>query len=139
MRLLAAYSATETNAFSSIPTLRLSLEVFFYTRAGKKSEVSKLRSAPLLVARRRAAQKNFTRAEDSSFWGVPSESMREQILDQHRRAMPLDGALIGFRDAFVADSCNDAEGDMIERMPDLNALSANHRADSQYSPLSPTE
>ncbi len=124
MRLFAASLATETNTFSPIPTARSSFEDFFYAPAGEHPEVPKLCSAPLLVARRRAAQEGFTLIEGSSFWAEPSglvdrasfESMRDEILDQLEKAMPLDGVLMGFHGAFVADGYDDAEGDMLERI-----------------------
>lgn len=124
MRLFAASLATETNTFSPIPTSRSSFEDFFYAPAGEHPETPKLCSAPLLVARRRAAQEGFTLIEGSSFWAEPSgtvdrasfESMRDEILDQLERAMPLDGVLMGFHGAFVAAGYDDAEGDMLERI-----------------------
>lgn len=124
MRLFAASLATETNTFSPIPTSRSSFEDFFYAPAGEHPEVPKLCTAPLLVARRRAAQEGFTLIEGSSFWAEPAgtvdrasfESMRDEILDQLERAMPLDSVLMGFHGAFVADGYNDPEGDMLERI-----------------------
>jgi microcystin degradation protein MlrC len=124
MRLFTASLATETNTFSPIPTSRSSFEEFFYAPAGEHPEVPKLCSAPLLVARRRATQEGFTLIEGSSFWAEPAgtvdrasyDSMRDEILDQLKRAMPLDGVLMGFHGAFVADGYNDPEGDMLERI-----------------------
>ncbi|MGI9521018.1 MAG: M81 family metallopeptidase [Hyphomicrobiaceae bacterium] len=124
MRLFAASLATETNTFSPIPTSRSSFEEFFYAPPGEHPEAPKLCSAPLLVARRRALREDFTLIEGSSFWAEPSgtvdqasyESMRNEILDQLTQSMPLDGVLMGFHGAFVADGYDDAEGDMLERI-----------------------
>jgi microcystin degradation protein MlrC len=42
--------------------------------------------------------------------------MRDEILEQVRRAMPLDGVLLGLHGAMVADGYDDVEGDVIERV-----------------------
>ncbi len=104
MRLFAASLATETNTFSPIPTSRSSFEDFFYAPAGAHPEVPKLCSAPVLVARRRAARDGFTLIEGSSFWAEPSgtvdrasfESMHggacrcRRRSDRHRRYCDLE-------------------------------------------------
>ncbi|MEM7774999.1 MAG: M81 family metallopeptidase [Pseudomonadota bacterium] len=127
MRLFAASLATETNTFSPIPTSRASFEAAFYAPAGEHPDLPKLCTAPLLIARRRAAQEGFTLIEGSSFWAEPSstidresfESMRDEILEQLKAAMPVDGVLMGFHGALVADGYDDAEGDMLERIRNI--------------------
>ncbi len=42
--------------------------------------------------------------------------MREEILDQLKAAMPVDGVLLGMHGAMVADGYDDCEGDMLERV-----------------------
>lgn len=124
MRLFAASLATETNTFSPIPTSRESFETTFYAPAGAHPDEPKLCTAPLLVARRRAATDGFELIEGSSFWAEPSgtidtasyESMRDEILEQLRRALPVDGVLMGFHGALFAAGYEDAEGDMLERI-----------------------
>ncbi|GAB5374313.1 MAG: M81 family metallopeptidase [Acuticoccus sp.] len=69
-------------------------------------------------------QEGFTLIEGSSFWSEPSgtvdqksfESMRDEILDQLKAALPVDGVLMGFHGAFVAGGYDDPEGDMLERI-----------------------
>lgn len=124
MRLFAASLATETNTFSPIPTSRASFEAAFHAPPGEHPDEPKLCTAPLLVARRRAAQEGFELVEGSSFWAEPSgtldresyESMRDEILGQLEAAMPVDGVLMGFHGALVAEGYEDAEGDMLERI-----------------------
>ncbi len=124
MRLFAASLATETNTFSPIPTSRESFEHDFYAAAGKHPDEPKLCTAPMLVARRRAKAEGFELIEGSSFWAEPSgtvtraayEDMRDEILTQLKSALPVDGVLMGFHGAFVADGYDDAEGDMLERI-----------------------
>jgi microcystin degradation protein MlrC len=127
MRLFAASLATETNTFSPIPTSRASFEHTFYAPAGRHPDEPKLCTAPLFVARRRAEAEGFTLIEGSSFWAEPSgiivrpdyEDMRDEILDQLRAALPVDGVLMGFHGALVAEGYDDAEGDILERIRDI--------------------
>lgn len=124
MRIFSASLATETNTFSPIPTSRTTYEEALYAPPGTYPDEVKLCTAPLYVARQRAAQENFTLIEGSVFWSEPSgttdqasfESMRDEILGQLEAAMPLDGVLMGFHGALVAAGYDDAEGDMLERI-----------------------
>ena len=124
MRLFAASLATETNTFSPVPTNRTSFEAAFYAPAGTHPDEPKLCTAPLLVARRRAAAEGYTLIEGSSFWAEPSgtidrasfESMRDEILQQLEAALPVDGVLLGFHGALAARGYDDAEGDILERV-----------------------
>ena len=124
MRIFAASLATESNTYSPIPTSRASFEDCFYARSGAHPDEPKLCTAPLFVARRRAKAEGFTLIEGSCFWAEPSgavvkadyESMRDEILDQLKAAMPVDAVLMGFHGAFVAHGYDDVEGDMLERI-----------------------
>lgn len=124
MRIFTASLATETNTFSPIPTSRATFEETFYKPPGQHPDETKLCTAPLFVARRRAAQEGFTLIEGSSFWAEPSgtidrgsfESMRDEILGQLAAALPVDAVLMGFHGALVAEGYDDAEGDMLQRI-----------------------
>ncbi len=124
MRLFAASLATESNSFSPIPTNRNSYESTLYFPAGAHPDRATHCTAPLYVARRRAKQEGFSLVEGSCFWTEPSaptnqadyESMRDEILDQLRAAMPVDGVLLGLHGAMIAYGYDDCEGDMIERV-----------------------
>jgi microcystin degradation protein MlrC len=81
-------------------------------------------TAPLWVARRRAAGEGFTLIEGSCFAASPAgttnradyEFMRDEILAQVKAALPLDGVLLGLHGAMVAHGYDDTEGDVIERV-----------------------
>ena len=47
------------------------------------------------------------------------ESMRDEILDQLKAAMPVDGVLLGLHGAMVAFGYDDCEGDLIERVREI--------------------
>jgi microcystin degradation protein MlrC len=126
-RLFAASLATETNTFSPIPTGRGSFEAAFYAPPCAHPDEPKLCTGPLIAARRRAAQERFTLIEGSCFWAEPSgtlsnagwASMRDEILAQVRAALPLDGLLMGFHGALVAEGVEDAEGEMLTALREI--------------------
>jgi microcystin degradation protein MlrC len=80
-------------------------------------------TAPLFVGRARAKKEGFELIEGSCFAASPAgttnradyETMRDEILDQLKTAMPVDGILFGLHGAMVAHGYDDVEGDIIER------------------------
>lgn len=122
MRLFAATIATETNTFSPLPTSIDAFREGVFLRPGEHPDDTPLMcTAPLFVARRRAAADGFTLIEGSCFAASPAgpvnrsdyEFMRDEILDQLRAALPLDGVLLGLHGAMVAHGYDDVEGDVI--------------------------
>lgn len=124
MRLFTASLATESNSFSPIPTTRQDFEDCVYFRPGEHLDRATLCTAPLFVARQRAAQEGFELVEGSCFWAEPSapvrqadwQSMRDEILAQLEAALPVDGVLLGLHGAMLAQDCLDCEGELIERV-----------------------
>ena len=124
MRLFAATLATETNTFSPMPTSLDSYRQAVFLRPGEHpTDAPRMCTAPLFVARRRAARDGFTLIEGSCFAASPAgttvraayETMRDEILEQIKTAMPLDGLLLGLHGAMVAHGYDDVEGDILER------------------------
>src|ERR1700704_4678102 len=125
MRLFTATLATETNTFSPLPTSLAAYKESVFFRPGEHPDDSpRMCTAPLFVARRRAAEEGFTLIEGSCFAASPAgttnradyEFMRDEILGQLRAAMPVDGVLLGLHGAMVAYGYDDVEGDIIERV-----------------------
>jgi len=125
MRLFSATIATETNTFSPLPTSVAAYQESVFLRPGEHPRDTPLMcTAPLWVARRRAAGENFTLIEGSCFAASPAgttnradyEFMRDEILAQVKAALPLDGVLLGLHGAMVAHGYDDTEGDVIERV-----------------------
>lgn len=125
MRIFAATIATESNMFSPMPTSLAGYQECVFFRPGEHpDDAPRMCTATLWVARRRAAAEGFTLIEGSCFAASPAgttvrtdyEYMRDEILEQVRRAMPLDGVLLGLHGAMVADGYDDVEGDVIERV-----------------------
>lgn len=124
MRIFTASLATETNTFSPVPTDRASFESAFYAPPGRHPEAPTLCSAPMTVLRRRAPEEGFELVEGTAAWAEPGgliqratyESLRDEILDQLSRALPVDGVVLGLHGAMVAQGYEDCEGDLLERV-----------------------
>src|SRR5580692_7602002 len=124
MRLFSATIATETNTFSPLPTSLDAYKESVFLRPGEHpTDAPRMCTAPLFVARQRAADEGFTLIEGSCFAASPAgttnradyEFMRDEILAQLKAALPLDGVLFGLHGAMVAHGYDDVEGDVLER------------------------
>jgi microcystin degradation protein MlrC len=124
MRVFAASLATETNTFSPIPTDLAAFKGTFYAPPGQHPDTPTLCSAPMTVARRRAREEGFTLIEGTATWAEPAglvnratyETLRDEILGQLQRAMPVDAVVLGLHGAMVAHGYDDCEGDFLERI-----------------------
>lgn len=128
MRLFAATLGTETNTFAPLPTSLASFrECVFYRPGEHPADAPRMCTAPLFVARNRAAAEGFTLIEGSSFAASPAgttnradyEMMRDEILGQLRAALPVDGVLLGLHGAMVAHGYDDVEGDICARVREI--------------------
>jgi len=124
MRIFSATIATETNTFSPMPTSLAAFKESVFLRPGEHPEdAPRMCTAPLFVARKRAAKDGFTLIEGSCFAASPAgtvnradyEFMRDEVLGQLQAALPLDGLLLGLHGAMVAHGYDDVEGDILER------------------------
>ena len=125
MRIFACTLATETNTFSPLPTSLDAYKEGVFLRPGEHpADTPLMCTAPLFVARRRAAAEGFTLIEGSCFAASPAgttnradyEFMRDEILGQIKAALPLDGVLLGLHGAMVAHGYDDVEGDIAARV-----------------------
>src|SRR5246127_1818790 len=124
MRVFTASLATETNTFGPIPTGAAAFEARGYFPAGKHPEALSFFAAPLWVARQVAAEQGWTLIEGLVAGAQPGgittravyESLRDELLDDLRRALPVDMVLLGLHGAMVADGYDDCEGDMLQRV-----------------------
>ncbi len=127
MRVFVASLATETNTFSPLFVDRSAFEDAFYCPPGTHPPTPTLCSAPMVAARRRAATDGFALTEGTATWAEPAglvsreayESLRDEILGQLERAMPLDVALFGLHGAMVARDYDDCEGDLLARAREI--------------------
>jgi microcystin degradation protein MlrC len=123
MRVFAATLATETNTFSPIPTGLESFADHTY-RAGEHPDEPTLFTAPLFVARQRAKTNNWQVIEGLCAFAQPAgittrhayETLRDELLENLRQALPVDIVLLGMHGAMVADGYDDCEGDLLSRV-----------------------
>jgi microcystin degradation protein MlrC len=121
LRVFVASLATETNTFSPLFVDRTAFETAFYCPPGTHPDTPTLCSAPMVAARNRAKTDGFTLIEGTATWAEPAglvskeayESLRDEILDQLRQAMPVDIAVFGLHGAMVARGYDDCEGDLL--------------------------
>ena len=127
MRIFTASLATETNTFSPVPTDRADFEMAFYAPPGKHPETPTLCSSPMPILRRRGKAEGFTVIEGTATWAEPGglvrldvyEGLRDEILDQLRAAMPVDGVVLGLHGAMVARGLDDCEGDLLAHVREI--------------------
>lgn len=124
MRVFTASLATETNTFAPLFVDRSAFESAFYCPPGTHPETPTLCSAPIVAARQRAASEGYELIEGTATWAEPAglvsqdgyESLRDEILDQLKAALPVDIVLFGLHGAMVARGYDDCEGDLIARV-----------------------
>lgn len=123
MRVFTASLATETNTFSPLFVDRQAFEQAFYCPPGTHPDTPTLCSGPMVAARERAKTDGFELIEGTATWAEPAgpvsqaayESLRDEILDQIRAALPLDVVLFGMHGSMVAVGYDDCEGDLMAR------------------------
>ncbi len=121
MRVFAASLATETNTFSPLYVGREAFEEALYCPPGTHPDTPTLCSAPMIAPREAAVRDGFTLIEGTATWAEPAgpvsrhayESLRDEILDQIRAALPLDVVLFGLHGSMVAVGYDDCEGDLM--------------------------
>jgi microcystin degradation protein MlrC len=127
LRIFTAALATETNTFSPICIDRRAFEDSLYAPPGKHPATPTLCTAPITVGRKVCTDKGWTLIEGTATWADPAglvnrqtyESLRDEILDQLRAAMPVDAVVLGLHGAMVADGYLDPEGDLLTRIREI--------------------
>jgi microcystin degradation protein MlrC len=130
MRIFFGGIATETNTFSPIPTGLSAYESCFLVHAGEHPDEANLFTAPLWALKERKRQGTNGNAYDWEIiqglcaFAQPGarttrhayESMRDEMLADLQRAMPLDLVVLGLHGAMIAEGYDDCEGDMLRRV-----------------------
>ncbi len=127
MRLFTAVLATETNTFSPICIDRRAFEASLYAPPGQHPATPTLCSAPLTVGRQVMREWGWELIEGTAAWADPAglvnrqtfETLRDEILDQLKAALPVNGVVLGLHGAMVADGYEDPEGDLLARIREL--------------------
>ncbi|KAA5925022.1 M81 family metallopeptidase [Achromobacter xylosoxidans] len=127
MKVFSGSLATETNTFSPIPTGLSAYRARGYYPAGQHPDRMQMFSGPLWAARQRAQGKDWTLIEGMTAGATPAglttrhayETLRDELLDDLRRAGKVDIALFGLHGAMVADGYDDCEGDLLRRAREI--------------------
>ncbi|WP_416051999.1 M81 family metallopeptidase [Cupriavidus basilensis] len=124
MRVFTGSLATETNTFAPLPT---ALDAFVdrgYFPAGTHPPEMTVFSGPLWAARERGRARGWVVIEGMAAGAQPSgittrhayEALRDELLGDLRRALPVDMVVLGLHGAMVADGYADCEGDLLTRV-----------------------
>jgi microcystin degradation protein MlrC len=127
MRVFSGSIATETNTFGPMPTGLASFRDRGYYRAGEHPDRPTQFSGPLWAARLRGKELGWELFEGVVAGAQPSgittraayEQIRDELLADLRRALPVDMVLLGLHGAMVADGYDDCEGDLIARVREI--------------------
>lgn len=120
MRLFTAGLATETNTLSPLPTG----ERDFVVVRGGVPEDAHVFGAPLALFRKLARARGWEVCEGLQAYAEPAgpvvravyERLRDEMLGELERALPVDAVLLSLHGAMVADGYDDCEGDLLARV-----------------------
>lgn len=126
-RLFTACLGTETNSFSPIPTGLGLFERTMLVRNGEFGDDINLFALPLVTWRERAHALGWEVSEGLAAFATPAgdttrdayESLRDEILEELKRALPVDVVMLSLHGAMVAEGYPDAEGDFLSRVREL--------------------
>ena len=136
LRVFSATLATESNTFGPMATGLDSFRETGCYPAGRHPDHMTLFSGPLWAARIRGAERGWQLAEGLVAFAQPSgtttrhayETLRDELLADLRKALPVDVVLLGLHGAMVADGYDDCEGRPAHR---LQGVPAHRRARSR--------
>jgi len=127
MKIFTACLGTETHTGAPLPTDLSSFETSHLVRNGEHAEVPHMFGAPLVMWRDYARAKGWEVVESLSAFATPSgitvrkvyEDLRDEILNDLRAAMPVDGVMLSLHGAMVAEGYDDCEEDLTHRIREI--------------------
>jgi microcystin degradation protein MlrC len=127
VKYFIATLATETNTFSPLPTGRVAFVEREFFRDNGSLKPASLGNIPLIAWRRMAEGAGHSVSESISTFAQPAgitlravyEELRDTILDDLRKAMPIDVVLLFMHGAMVADGYDDCEGDTLAHVREV--------------------
>lgn len=147
MRVFTGSLATETNTFAPMPTGLATFHDRGYFPAGQHPAQMTFFAGPLGAARIRSQELGWEVVQGLVAGAQPSgtttrhayEVLREELLEDLRKALPVDMVVLGLHGAMVADGYDDCEGDLLTRVralvgPDV-VLGAELDPHSHLTPL----
>lgn len=130
--LFIACLGTETNSFSPIPT---GMQEFADTMLCHGDGATNGRhpiAEPLRIWRRLAEERQMRVSESIAAFAEPGgmtaratyEALRDEMLEDLRKALPVDIVLLSLHGAMIAEGYADAEGDLLRRARELAGSNA---------------
>jgi microcystin degradation protein MlrC len=127
MKVFIAGFDTETNTFAPIPTGYQNFVDAFLAHGDATSRPTNYCSNQLLIWRRGAEARGWDVAESICTYAEPGgrivapayAKLRDELLDDLRRAMPVDVVLLALHGAMAAQGCDDCEGDILSRVREI--------------------
>ncbi len=124
MKFFAALLATETNTFVSAPTGWGSFNEYGIFHGDASTRDANGYGMFAVEVRKQLAAEGHEMVESLLAFAQPLgrtvrtvyESLRDEILDDLRKAGPVDGVILVLHGAMVADGYDDCEGDLISRV-----------------------
>jgi len=124
MRVFSGGIATETNTFAPMPTGMATFRDRGYYPAGTHPDRMFYFAGPLWAARLRGKDKGWDLVEGLVAGAQPSgtttracyEALRAELLDDLKKALPVDMVVLGLHGAMVADGYDDCEGDLLQKV-----------------------
>lgn len=122
-RLFTATFGTETNSFSPVPTGMTAFANTMLWRPGEHPAFATEATAPLWVARQQAKAGTLDLVEGTCAFAMPGgpvvadayRAIRDEILEQLKRAMPVDIVAFGLHGAMLSFGEDECEADLLER------------------------
>lgn len=127
MKLFTACLGTETHTEAPLPTDLAAFESSHLVRGGKHGEVPHMFGAPLVIWREHAKARGWDVVESVSAFATPSgltvrkvyEDLRDEIIDDLKAAMPVDGIMLSLHGAMVAEGYDDCEDDLVHHIREV--------------------
>ena len=123
-RVFCGSIATETNTFSPLRTDLSDFEESFYAQPNKHPKSPTLCSAVFTTLRKYKKNKKIKLFEGTATWAEPGglvnqntwEKLRDEVIGQVKKAMPLDAVVLGLHGAMIAEKTTDCEGELIQKI-----------------------
>src|ERR1043166_5449168 len=123
MRIFTAGLGLEANTFLALPTSYQAFVEKLYLPPGQQQDRPSHQTAACWVAAERAKRDRFDVISGPCYAAQPGgaatraayERMRDDILGELERALPVDGIVFNLHGAMVAHDYDDCEGDLLER------------------------
>ena len=127
MKIFTAAIVTETNTFSPIPTGEQAFELRGIQHGSRAPVASTNEFASMVRWRELAREQGHHVYESVAAVAEPGgltvravyEALRDELLDDLRRALPVDAVLLYLHGAMVAQGYEDCEGDILSRVREL--------------------